>query len=160
MKKLIFALAVFLAVPAMATQPLQKYARYGEVVALTALSAASSSFEIENIQHRGTWGLAVIYVNLLDADDGVSAINMTCTASTDDNTTDYMMPDCPVSAGTATCTQITWVFDPSGHTSADNKYWVWRVDIEGYEDFECTFTDTGGDGSDFIQVELAFATKG
>lgn len=131
----------------------------GEKIAATTLDAASTTFEVE-VSRGVSFGLATVWVSVLDAGDGVTDISMTCTGSKDNNTTDYDLQSCATSAGTCTSTDSTWSKDPSGNTAVDTKRWPWRVDIEGINDFECIFTDTGGDISDTIQVEVSLSTKG
>jgi hypothetical protein len=157
-----FLLAVTISTQASAaTQPKQSYAKYGTVIGTTALSASSTSFAVnlDSATTSGIWGLAIIWVTITDASNSVTAIHASCTSSRDGGTTDFAIQDCAtLTDGVCTSVGTSWVKDPSGITSP--KRWVWRGDIEGLPELECTFTDTGGDGSDFIKVELDFATKG
>jgi hypothetical protein len=144
-----------------ATQPLQKFAKYGTVITTTALSASSTSFTVnlDNPATNGVWGLAVLWVSIVDADNSVTAINASCTASPNGGVTDFTLQDCStLASGVCTSSNASWTKNPSAITSP--KRWAWRADIEGFPEIECTFTDTGGDGSDSITVELTFATKG
>jgi hypothetical protein len=123
---------------------------------------ASRAFTFETVTQGGRgeiWGMMLVFISLTDANDSTTALNMVCSASDDDNTTDYTLQDC-VSGGTGTytCYNLTWTHDPSSTSSP--KKWLWRVDIEGLEDVECTFTDTGGVAADKLTVDIAFAVKG
>ena len=139
-----------------ATGKKNAYQRVGELIDDAGLDT-TPSFSMTNIPSSGTWGLMVVYVQVTDANDSVTALNMTCTGSIDNNTTDYTMQDCTVSGGTATCVDLSWTKDPSGIASP--KRWPWRVDVEGFEDVECTFTNTGGVAADKLDVSVAMATK-
>ncbi len=154
----ILILALTIAGPAMAAEPLNHYGDMGTVITATTLDAASSTFVLKNnVAGRvGIYGLMVVYVTTVDADNGVSAVTMSCTGSRDQNTTDYTLQDCTTAAGVCTSSDASWVKNPGANTTR----WAWRVDIEGFSDVQCTFTDTGGDASDTIAVEASVATKG
>ena len=111
---------------------------------------ASHSFELEDVA-RG-FSVMSLMITVTDANDSVTALTMTCTGSMDNNTTDYTLQSVSVSSGVGTGSNSSWVFDPSGVTSP--KRWLWRVDIEGIEDVECTFTDTGGVVADILDVSV------
>jgi len=160
MKRLLaLCLFVFLiALPVQsATGPKNPYVSLGTKIASLGLDAARS-FEIENLRQSGIWGLMVVYIHLTDADDSTTALNMICTGSEDNNTTPYALHDCTIAAGLATCVNVSWTTDPSGVTSP--KAWIWRIDIEGIEDIECTFSDTGGLAADKLKVDVTLAKKG
>lgn len=118
---------------------------------------ASRAFELE-LSPDSSWGVMVLYIQLLDANNSTTALNMSCTGSLDNNTTDYTLHSCDTVLGTATCYNLTWTTDPSGVTSP--KKHIWRVDIEGLQDIECTFTDTGGVAADKLTVTASLAIKG
>jgi hypothetical protein len=136
----------------------RSFGSMGTVITSTTLDAASSTFEVENHNHYtdGLWALMSVWVKVTDGDNSVTAITMSCTGSEDQNTTDFTLQSCVVASGACTSSNASWVKDPSGMTT---KNWVWRVDIEGVPDIECTFTDTGGDASDSIIVGASFAMK-
>lgn len=142
-----------------ASQPLEKYSKYGTVINDLDLSA-SRSFEVNLSpgQLGGVWGLMTAYICVTDADDSVTALNMSCTTSHDGGSTDYTLQDCAVSSGACTSSDASWTKNPSAITSP--KCWPWRVDIESLPHIECTITDTGGDASDTLNVVATFATKG
>lgn len=146
---------------ALGAAPKQMYSPYGTVINGVALSAASSSFTVnfDNPTTNGIPGLIVVWVSVTDASNSVTAINMSCTGSPNNGTTDYTLQDCSSTAGgVCTSANASWTKDPSAITSP--KRWPWRVDIEGMPEVECVFTDTGGDASDSITVTVSFATKG
>jgi hypothetical protein len=155
-------LATLIAFPAnAATAPRQAFSKYGTVITTTALSASSTSFTVnlDNAAVNGTYGLAIVWVSIVDASNSVTAINMICTSSPNGGVTDYTLQDCAsVVDGVCTSANASWTKNPAAITSP--KRWPWRIDIEGLPELECTFTDTGGDGSDTISVDLTFATKG
>lgn len=124
------------------------------------LDAASGTFEVENLKLSGTYGLMILFLALTDANDSCTAVTMSCTGSPDNNTTDYTLQSCTTVTGVCTSADASWVKDASGNTTVDTKRWVWRVDIEGMEDVECTFTDTSGAAADSLRVEAYLATKG
>jgi hypothetical protein len=136
----------------------QLYANYGTAIATTALDASSSSFSVKNevATTGGTWGLMIVWVTIIDADAACSLVTMNCTGSKNGNSTDYQLEDLTVATGVATSVAASWTRNPGTGTTR----WLWRVDIEGIPDVECTFTDTGGDASDSIAVDVSFATKG
>jgi hypothetical protein len=138
--------------------PLNRISSLGTMLATTTLDNASESFTWDTELKLGAWGLLVVYAYLTDANDSVTALTMTCYARKGGN--DYTLQSIAVAAGVGTSTDASWVKDASGSTAADTKLWVWRVDIEGYEDVKCTFTDTGGNSSDSISAIVDVATKG
>ncbi|OFW58400.1 MAG: hypothetical protein A2Y75_01445 [Candidatus Solincola sediminis] len=143
------------------TQPRQTYAFYGRVINAVALSTASSSFTVDLTAPttNGIFGLMTVWVSIADADNSTTALNMSCTGSHDGGTTDYALQDCAtLTNGVCTSVGASWTKDPSGITTP--KRWPWRVDIEGFPEVECTFTDTGGAAADSITAYVTFATKG
>jgi hypothetical protein len=120
-----------------------------------ATAAASRSFEVEN--KSGGLGLLIVYITYVEDNTSTSAVTMTCTASDDNNTTDYKMQSCTVSSGACTSSDASWTLDPD---NTGTTYWVWRVDVEGYEDFECTFAFTGGEAADLLTAKYQLSTKG
>lgn len=129
----------------------------GVKLATATLDAASTTFEVEMPNDAQGYDLAIVYLNVVDGGaSGITAINMSCTASEDNNSTDATIQDCTVVGGVCTSSDASWTKDPA----ATGGRWPWRVDISGFEDFECTFTDTGGDASDTIQVyNVCLTTK-
>lgn len=140
------------------TGPLNNYVRSGSEVLDAQTLDAARTFRVSRDSGQGAWGLMSVFIQVTDANDSVTALTMTCSASIDGNTTDYALQDCVLASGAGTCYNLTWAHNPAATTSP--KKWVWRVDIEGLEDVECVFTDTGGAAADLLDVSLSFATKG
>lgn len=159
--KRILAVVLFALVPSLASAqalaPKNNYARYGAVISAATMDA-TRSFSIANIPNVGAWGLMNVYVNVTDANNSITALNMTCTASRDDNTTDYSLLACETSSGTSTCYVQLFTINPAAISTP--KKLLFRVDIEGLEDVECSFTTTGGAAADLLTVNIDFATKG
>jgi hypothetical protein len=155
-------LATLIAFPAnAATAPRQAFASYGTVINAVALDTASESFAINmsNAPANGVWGLMLVWVDVVDADDSTTAVNMACTGSPNGGAKDFVPQECAsVVDGLCTSENPSWRKNPSAMTSP--KSWFWRVDIEGIPEIECTFTDTGGAAADTITVTVTFATKG
>ncbi len=137
--------------------PQQSYAPYGRVINAVALDAASTSFTLntDQAQNRGIWGLMTVWVSVTDANNSVTALNLSCTASRDGGTTDFTLQDCTTASGVCTSSDASWSKNPSSMTS---KNWVWRVDVSGFAEVECTTTDTGGTGDDSHSVWVTFAS--
>lgn len=125
--------------------------------ATNTLDEASTTVTVNLQKAKASWGLAVIYVTVTDASDGVTDISMACTTSEDGGTTPFYLSSCDVSAGACTSSLASWSYDPQAVTSP--KRWVWRVDIEGLKDLACEFSDTGGDVSDVLAVSVSLAAK-
>lgn len=119
---------------------------------------ANRSFSQTQLSNMGAFGLLNVYLSLTDANNSVTNIRMTCTASLDGNTTDFTMQSCTVASGVCTSDNAAWDRNPSAVASP--KRWVWRVDIEGLEDIECTFAPTGGAAADLLTVTGQLAVKG
>lgn len=138
---------------------LERYTVHGKVVNAVTLDAASTNFAINWTQadQRGVYGLMSVWVELTDADNSVTAFNMTCYGSRDENTTDYTLQSCDVATGVCTSSDASWTKNPSALAT---KSWVWRVDVESMPAVNCTITDTGGDASDSMTVYATFSTKG
>jgi len=127
---------------------------------------ASRSFKVDNTI-QGTFapvgsGLLLVWVALTDANDSVTGVSLACTGSYDDNTTDFRIPSCPWDSVNLrfNCESGSLFWNPSDETSADIKYQVFRYDVEGIEDLECTFTFTNGAAGDTITARQSFAVKG
>ena len=149
--------ALALALSLGAVGPTQAYISLGEKIPLTTLDAATTSFQVDR-SSGGIFGLMMIYIEVVDADDSVTAIDMACTASDDQSTTVWALQTCTVAAGTATCLDLAYTKNPAA--IATPKRWMYRLDIEGVQSVECTFTDTGGTVLDTIRVVVALSTKG
>lgn len=165
MKRLLLALPAYLFMLLAATSygevgPKQLTIDIGNLIATTTLDAASTSFTVSQTPNSGGYGLLLVYVQVTDASNSVTALNLSCTTarSNINSGAAYTAQSCTTATGVCTSSNASWTKDPSGITSP--KRWVWRVDVEGFEDITCTFTDTGGDSSDSIRVEGAWATKG
>ena len=136
--------------------PRHATAQLGTLVSAASMNA-SSSFTVPTNVPLG-YGLMVLYITVLDANNTVTALNLSCTASHDGNTTDYTLQDCTVVAGVCTSNNASWTKNPSAITSP--KIWPWRVDIESFKDLECTITNTGGEAADKLTIVGYVATKG
>jgi len=152
--------ALILAAALSVAGPMQKYASYGRVIDAATLDASSATFgvDISAPQSNGIWGLMTVWVCLTDANDSVTALNMSCTGSRDNGTTDHTLEDCTMASGVCTSNSASWTKSLAAITSP--KCWVWRVDVEGLPNAECTFTHTGGAAADLLTVFATFATKG
>jgi len=144
------------------TGPAQLYQKLGSdgvVIPSTTFGGPQPPSFVVNRNAGNTMGLLMVYIEVTDADDSVTAITMNCAASPDLNTTNWFLQTCTVSGATATCVMpLTFVTDPSGLTSP--KRWMSRVDIEGVQSMKCVFTNTGGTAADSIRVLAALSTKG
>ncbi len=119
----------------------------GTLISAQDLSA-SRSFSVNN--NVLGMGIMLLLVDLTDANSSVTNLTMTCTVSDNDNVSDFKMQTCSLAAGVCTSNDTTWSKSNPGGSTGDL---VWRVDILSIPgDTECTFTDTGGDGSDTITV--------
>jgi hypothetical protein len=157
MKKILFVVMLFSSTASaqrIAEGPLNltRRANQGGKLLDAATLAADRSFTISTSGARG-YGLLTLYISLTW--DAASAVALTCTGSNDGNTTDYALQSCSVASGACTSSDASW----SKAVTASKK-WIWRVDVEGIEDIECTFTDTGGGASDTLTVYGQFAVKG
>jgi hypothetical protein len=135
--------------------PKNRIARQGALISAQTL-ASTRSFTLEQLADRGSYGLLVLHICTTDTDNSVSLITMTCTASDDDNTTDYTLQDVTVTTGVCASVDASWTKNPGANTTC----WPWRVDIEGFEDVECSFANTGGTAADTITVRASLAVKG
>lgn len=160
MKKLLLAL-LFVIVPSVAVGQIGPKnlitQLYAKLTAVT-LDVASSTFTVTQTPNSGTYGLMNVYFSLVDADNSVTAITLTCSSSLNNNTTSYRWTDCTVAAGVATCVPLTFTVNPSGFAAPKN--WQLRIDIEGLEDTSCVVTDTGGLVADTLSVSVGLAVKG
>jgi len=101
-----------------------------------------------------TKGFAVWVLYINHTNTAATALAMTCTGSHDNNVTKYVIQSCSVSSGVCTSDDASWSKTVSG-----NKNWPWRVNILGYRDAQCVFTDTAGGAADFITVKSALVTQ-
>lgn len=105
---------------------------------------ASRAFEHEGTNRIDGWASMTLFVDLTDADDSITRLDLTCTGSHDNNTTDYEIQDCTIAAGVNTCVDGGVV----QKAVADNQRApVYRVDVSGFADFECTFSVGAGAGA-------------
>ncbi len=150
---LIIAASLLFAAPAMAQRVGGRHAwiDLGTLIAAQT-AAAPRSFTVNN----SAFGMGVLWLFIKETrDGGLSNVTMSCTASEDDNTTDYLLQDCSVAAGVCSSSDASW-----SQTIAANKNWIWRVDVLGVPgDLECTFSFTGGDAGDAITVDGWMVTQ-
>lgn len=128
---------------------------------------ASRSFTLDNTIMKGGkdaagFGLLLVWVALTDANNSVTGVSLSCTASHDANVIDYRIPACVWdSANTRyNCEAGPLFWNPSDEIAADTKYQIFRYDIEGIEDVECTLAFTNGAAGDTVTVKRSWAVKG
>jgi hypothetical protein len=158
----LFAILIPTTLSAQSVGPRNANRYLGSLIASTTLNSATPSFTYSG---EYGWGLLNLYVHVTDTNDSVTEITMTCTDSTDAGTTNYDIQECKMSNGACTSYKATWVAgeatgEPLNGT-ADDVYWLWRVDIEGMASVKCTFTVTGGSAAagDLIQVNGRIVVK-
>lgn len=147
---LIIAGVVFaLAINAFGTarSPNQHHARWRKDAVISAASINTAKTFTLTEAEMGGFGMLGIFVEYTNS--AGTAVVMTCTGSNDDGTTDFALQSCAVSAGTCTSTDATW----SNAVSGDED-WMWKVDTQGALSVTCSFTATGGDGSDVATVDV------
>ena len=111
----------------------------------SAAMTGSPSFEVElqngaDNEHAGYDNLTV-FATLTDADTSITQLDITCTVSVDNNTTDATPQVCDdVSDGVCTLTG-TGVWQKASPGSITFPY---RMGISGFPDIECTFTVGAG----------------
>ncbi len=155
MRALISALVLLAASPALAGGG--KQACSDTTTVITAQTMESSrSFEYEG--SRDVYGLATIWIELTDANTSITSFVATCTTSHDNNTTDYTPQECTSTAGTYACVG-TGIFTKASPSSIK---WPIQLNLEGFPDFECTFSVGAGAGAaaDLLTVKQTLCTKG
>lgn len=137
-----------------AVGPKKAYREQSATIVTTTLDAASTTFSITDDPRSGNWERLNAWVTVVDADDSVTLITMICTGSKDDNTTNYSLTVRETSSGVSTFYVLRLVHNPAVGTAR----WLFEVDVKGVQDVKCVLTDTGGDESDSIQVDVTSAT--
>lgn len=127
----------------------------------------SPSFTIYNTQG---YGLLTAYIHVVDANNTVTSVTMSCVGSEPIGAQGapaktYTLQTCYVGAsGACSSYNSSWVAGASSGqplATSGNKYWPWRVDIEGIGDIACTFVGAGTvEAADLIHVEGALSVKG
>lgn len=107
---------------------------------------SSQSFDIERKPTEGGAGLIIVLVELTDANSSITQLQMAATTSDDDNATDYTVQSCTTSSGACASDDAVWN-QGDGSTGPGTKNWSWRVDNEGLEDMEFTFSVASGTGA-------------
>jgi hypothetical protein len=155
----VVAIMAFVSAAYAAVGPVPYYKLVKKVVAAASLNSNSPTFSqaVTLPETNGTPSLAVLWICVTDADNSITAFNMTCTGSWDSGTTDYTLQGCANASGTCTSSAATWTKNPSAITSP--KCWAWRVDTTGLPELECTFTTTGGGSGDVLNAYLSYASK-
>ena len=103
---------------------------------------AARSFNLNFNQYGGGFDVLSIYLEFTDANSSVTRFDGNCTTSLNGNTTDFEIQDCAVAAGVCTSSDTEWQKATPGTAN-----WVWRVDVSGYQDVECTFDVGAGAGA-------------
>lgn len=119
--------------------------------------ASARSFEVENVPTQPRWQTMTMYAALTDADNSVSDMAVSCTGSIDNNTTDYRIPVCQWSSSDKkiNCEEGTIHWNPSDEASVKKQ--VFFVTVATVEDYECTFTPTGGAAADLLTVDTTYS---
>lgn len=135
-----------------AVQPLERCSRWTTQV--NGLDLQASRAWTHDGTDNESWGLMTVLVNL-SQQNTVTRVDLTCTGSDDGNTTDFALQDCAISAGACTSSDATWQ-----KTVAAADQWVWRVDLLGLPDWECTMSVGAGSGTstDVITVKTRVCT--
>jgi hypothetical protein len=171
MKKLLFALGLVsvLALPASAVSqtigPRQYVVKNGVQISAAPMdgSGASMAFTLDTEKDGGGLGILNIFVEVVDANNSVTQVVMTCTSNPGDGLNYKNQSLNCASTGACTSYPITFVANSTaGQPLADAspKLWHWRMDIEGENKTTCTFTNTGGAAADLLTVTARSATKG
>lgn len=146
MRNMVVTLAVIVLL-GQAVGPRHASINLGTLISAQDLSA-SRSFAINNSMLG--MGIMALLIDLTDANSSVTNLSMTCTISDNDNVSDFKMQTGSISSGTITLFDSTWSKNNPGGSTGDIILRVDTIGIPG--DTECTFSDTGGDGSDTITV--------
>lgn len=128
------------------------------VTEVSALGMDSSRSFSYNGPATSVYGEATLFLDLTDGNTSITTFTTTCTVSHDGNTTDYTPQECTSTAGTYACVDTgVWT-----KASPGTKRWAIRLDLEGFPDFECTFSVGGGAGAagDVLTVKRQLCTKG
>ena len=150
MKKLFIALAVLLwpALAGTAQNPTSHAFKKLQTTLINdvALNAAAGTrtFALTEQDMRG-YGILTVFVDF--AHSAATDVQMVCSASDDQGTTDFPVQSCAVAAGVCTSTDANWTKAVAG-----NDEWIWRVDIVGIPYLECVFSGTSGGASDKVVV--------
>ena len=113
-----------------------------------------------------SYGLAMLYTTITDADDSESGVVVSCAGYREGGTIDYAIPACPWDSTNSRydCDDsdgkgAKQYWDPSDETAEDTKSRVFRIDVEGFTKVTCTYDFTGGSASDSIEALVDVATK-
>lgn len=148
-----------------APHPVRQLTGSGTLIAAGTTLAATRSISItNNDQGNQAYGLAMLYACVTDADDGEVGVSLTCTGQRPGATYGYRIPACPWDSDNTryNCEGGPLFWNPSDDTevATNVKCQVFRVDIEGLVQADCSFAFTTGSASDTIQVDVDLATKG
>ena len=129
--------------------------------AIAGLSlSANRAFALTRTSQSTSLGLLSILVRLVDANSSITRVRMTCTTSNDDNTTTHNLQACTTTAGACASDNAVWDRGDTV-TGPGTANWLWRVDVEGTEDIECTFVASGTAAAiDTITVDWRECVKG
>jgi hypothetical protein len=123
--------------------------------------ASSRSFSITNDEiGNQAYGLALLYTFITDANDSETGVSLSCTGTRPGDGTAARIPACVWDATNTryNCEAAPLFWNPSDETSPKGQ--VFRVDIEGLVNVDCTYEFTGGAAADSIEVLVDVATKG
>jgi hypothetical protein len=123
--------------------------------------AAPRSFSITgNEIGNQSYGLAMLYTTITDANNSETGVSVACTGVRSGAADEFRVPACSWdSANTRyNCEAGPMFWNPSDETSPKRQ--VFRLDIEGLVNVTCTYSFTGGSASDSIVVGVDVATKG
>lgn len=123
-----------------------KTTRLGDLLSAATLDVPRS-FALPQESALG-FATLVLYLDYVFAN--VGNITTTCTASPDNNTTDYDIQNCTVAAGVCTLNDASiFVKAVSG-----SKRYAFRVGIAGFRDIECTNVHSAGAGGDTLTATV------
>ena len=101
---------------------------------------------------------AIFWVDYTHANNGT--LQFACTASHDDNATDYTVSTCSTASGKCTLNFPTSDIVFETPTLSGDKDFVFRWTMRGYRDLECSVTHSGTpSASDVLTLHLGFITE-
>lgn len=161
--KLLALIAVF-ALPAVAEarrQPAQLCTPLVSGLSDTDLTSSRSFTTSRTDVGNSSYNLLVVYINHDDSTSGsvtrfdMAAVVVVPDLTTADNndTAEYIIQSCAVSAGVCTSSDNDWQKTVSG---SEDKKIVWRIDVSGYQDVKVTFDAGAGSGHADDRFDAAY----